>query len=214
MTFDATPLLGLSPSCSCSLQPDRPSHNRLTHFEARVKRRLWEVHTTQRYRTAGDFRDRHGSLGYESMLGVTGSSFLPGTGLLRAGVDYAHTRFAFASDTRLGAAGSEPFRHVQEVRLSAQLLTPLSKTWSSQLFGAVINAFESGAALDDVLSGIAGLGVMYRSSERLSIGLGALLLRPLGNREIIVVPIALVNWQVTDRLTLRSREDITLTLPA
>ena len=37
------------------------------------------------------------------------------------------------------------------------------------------------------------------------------LLRPLGNRDITVVPIALVDWQVTDRLALRSRQDVTLT---
>ena len=176
------------------------------------KPRLWEIHTTQRYRTASDFRDRDGSLAwYENRIGITGTIFLPGPGLLRAGVDYAHTRFAFASDTRLGAAGSDPFRHVQEVRLSAQLLTPLPKMWNSQLFGAVISAFEPGAAPDDALSGVAGLGVVYRSSKRLSIGLGALLLRPLGNREITAVPIVLVDWQMTDRLVLRSRQDITLT---
>ena len=211
MTVDATPLRPLAllllfiATCPAIAQPADP-------LETKEKRRLWEVHTTQRYRTAGDFRDRDGSLAwYESTVGVTGTSFLPGPGLLRAGVNYAHTRFAFASDTRLGAAGSEPFRHVQEVRLSAQLLTPLSKTWSSQIFGAVTSAFESGAAPADALGGIAALGVMYRSSERLSTGLGALLLRPLGNRDITVVPIALVDWQVTDRLALRSRQDITLT---
>ena len=211
MTLDATPLRPLAllllfiATCPVIAQPVDP-------LEAREKQRLWEVRTTQRHQTAGDFQDRDGSLAwYESMLGVTGSIFVPGPGLLRAGMDYAYTRFAFASDTRLGEAGSEPFRHVQEVRLSAQLLTPLSQTWSSQMFGAVVSAFESGAAPADTLSGIAGLGVMYRSSGRLSTGLGALLLRPLGNRDIIVVPIALVDWQVTDRLALRSRQDVTLT---
>lgn len=211
MTSNATLLRPLAllllfmATCPAMSQPADP-------LEGREKRRLWEIRTTQRYRTAGDFRDRDGSIAWhESMLGVNGGIFLPGPGLLRAGVGYAYTRFAFASDTRLGVAGSEPFRHVQEVWLSVQFLTPLSKTWSSQLFGAMTSAFESGAAPADALSGIAGVGVMYRSSERLSVGLGGLLLRPLGNRDITVVPIALIDWQMTDRLALRSRQDVTLT---
>ena len=156
--------------------------------------------------------DRNGGIAWhESTVGISGGLFLPGPGLLRAGAAYAHTRFAFASDTRLGPAGSEPFRRVQEMRLSAQLLTPWSSTWSSQFFAAVISAFEIGAAPDSALSGVAGLGVMRRFSDRLSTGFGALLLYPLGQQAVTIVPIVLVDWQMTDRLALRSRQDITLT---
>ena len=177
----------------------------------REKPRLWEVHTTQRYRTASDLGDRDGDIAwYESAAGVSGGLFLPGPGLLRAGAEYAHTRFAFAPGTRLGLAGSEPFRHVREVRLSALLLTPWSDTWSSQLFGAVISAFEAGAAPDNALSGVAGLGVIRSISDRLSAGFGTLLLHPLGKQSVTVLPIALVDWQITDRLALRSRQDVVL----
>ena len=208
MAFD-TPLprlLGLLflfiATCAANAQPAT---------EAGEKRRLWTVHTTQRYQTASNFVDRDGGVAwYESTVGISGGLFLPGPGLLRAGADYVHTRFAFASDTRLGPLGSELFRHVQEVRLSAQLLTPWSSTWSSQLFGAVTSGFESGAAPDDALSGIAGLGVTRRFSDRLSIGLGGLLLHQMGSQAITVVPIVLLDWQMTERLALRSRQDITL----
>lgn len=180
--------------------------------QTREKPRLWEVHTAQRYRTMSGFADRNGGLAWhESTVGISGGLFLPGPGLLRAGAAYAHTRFAFASDTRLGPAGSEPFRRVQEMRLSAQILTPWSSTWSSQFFGAVISAFETGAASDNALSGITGLGVIRRFSDRLSTGFGALLLYPLGQQAVTVVPIVLVDWQMTERLALRSRQDITLT---
>lgn len=210
MAFDTPPprLLGLLllfiATCAANAQPAGPS-------EAGEKRRLWTVHTTQRYQTASNFVDRDGGVAwYESTVGISGGLFLPGPGLLRAGADYAHTWFAFASDTRLGPSGSELFRHVQEVRLSAQLLTPWSSAWSSLLFGAVTSGFESGAAPDDALSGMAGLGVMRRFSERLSIGLGGLLLHQMGSRAITVVPIVLLDWQMTERLALRSRQDITL----
>jgi len=210
MAFDTPPprLLGLLllfiAAYTAYAQPAGPP-------EAGEKRRLWTVHTTQSYQTAGDFVARDGGIAwYESTIGISGGLFLPGPGLLRAGADYIHTRFAFASSTRLGLPGSEPFRHVQEVRLSAQLLTPWSNTWSSQLFGAVTSGFESGAAPDDALSGVAGLGVARRFSDRLSFGLGGLLLHQMGNQAITVVPILLLDWQMTERLALRSRQDITL----
>lgn len=178
---------------------------------AAEKQRLWNIRTVQLYRMASDFKDRDGSIAWhESTVGITTGIFLPPAGLMRAGVDYAHTRFGFASNTRFGPLGSEPFRRVQEVRLSAQLLSPLSKRWSSQVFGVLTSAFESGASPDDALSGIAGLGVTHRFSKRLSTGLGALLLHPLGNRAITVVPTVLIDWQITDRLVLRSRQEITL----
>ena len=210
MTFGAFPLrlLGLLllfiAACTADAQPaGRP--------EAREKRRLWTVRATQRYQTASNFVARDGGVAwYESTVGISGRLFLPGPGLLRAGADYVHTRFAFASNTRLGLSDSELFRHVREVRLSAQLLTPWSRTWSSQLFGAVTSGFESGAAPDDALSGIAGLGVARRFSDRLSMGLGGLLLHPMGSQAVTVVPIVLLDWQMTERLALRSRQAITL----
>ena len=210
MTFGAFPLrlLGLLllfiAACTADAQPaGRP--------EAGEKRRLWTVRATQRYQTASNFVARDGGVAwYESTVGISGGIFLPGPGLLRAGADYVHTRFAFASNTRLGLSDSELFRHVREVRLSAQLLTPWSRTWSSQLFGAVTSGFESGAAPDATLSGIAGLGVARRFSDRLSMGLGGLLLHPMGSQAVTVVPIVLLDWQMTERLALRSRQAITL----
>ena len=191
-------------ACPTNAQPAGPP-------EAGEKRRLWALHTTQRYQTASNFVDRDGGVAwYESTVGISGGIFLPGPGLLRAGADYVHTRFTFASNTRLGQSDSDLFRHVQEVRLSAQLLTPWSRTWSSQLFGAVTSGFESGAAPDDALSGIAGLGVARRFSDRLSIGLGGLVLHQMGSRTVAVVPIVLLDWQMTERLALRSRQDVTL----
>ena len=197
-------LLLIVATCAADAQPaGRP--------EAGEKRRLWTIRTTQRYQTTSHFVARDGGVAwYESTIGISGGLFLPGPGLLRAGADYVRTRFAFASNTRLGLPDSEPFRHVQEVRLSAQLLTPWSSTWSSQLFGAVTSGFESGAAPDDALSGIAGLGVARRFSDRLSFGLGGLLLHQISNQAITVVPIVLLDWQMTERLALRSRQDITL----
>ena len=181
-------------------------------LQAKEKPRLWEVRATQRYRTTSGFADRSGSLAWhESTVGISGGLFLRGPGLLRAGADYTHARFAFAPDARLGPSGPEPFRHVREVRLSAQLLTPWSEAWSTLALATIVSAFEIGAAPDDALSGVAVLGVMRRLSGRLSTGFGALLLKPLGAQTAVALPLVLVDWQITDRLALRSRQDITLT---
>ena len=209
--FQARPLRSLAilflcaAACPAIAQPGDPSRED-------EKPRIWEVHTTQRYRTMSDLADRDGGMAWhESTVGISGGLFLPGPGMLRVGTEYAYTRFAFADDTRLGLAGSEPFRHVQEVRLSAHLFTPWSSTWRTQLFGAVTSGFESGAAPDNAFSGLAGLGVARRFSDRLSIGLGGFLLGQMGSEGTIVVPILLLDWQITERLALLSRQEITLT---
>ena len=136
---------------------------------------------------------------------------MPGPGLLRGGAGYVYTRFSSGSPLRSDDAGLEPFGDVEEIRLSAQVFTPWSRTWSTQLFGVVSSAFESGAAPDDALSGVAGLGMTCRFSDRLSAGFGALLLHQLDSQAITFVPIVLVDWRITQRLALRSRQDVTLT---
>ena len=185
-------------------QPPEPS-------EPGEKLRLWEVHAIQRYRTRGGLRNGDGGVAWhESASGASRGLFVPGPGLLRIGVDYSHTRFAFARGVRHGPLGIEPFRVAEEVWLSAQLVTPLTGTWSSQFFGAATSAFESGASSDDTFSGAGGLGVMRRFSRRLAIGIGALFQESLSDRAITGVPMVLLDWQVTDRLALTSAQEVVL----
>ena len=174
--------------------------------------RPWQVQAGQRYRTAGDPQHGMGSLGWhDSTVGVGGGIFVPGPGLTRVGVDYVYTRFSPGSTLRPAAGRSEPFGHVQEIRLSAQLFTPWSKEWNSQLFGVASSAFESGASPNDALSGASGVGITRRFSGLFSAGFGALILHHLESGAITFLPIALVDWRITDRLVLRSRQDVTLT---
>ena len=174
--------------------------------------RRWEVLAEQRYRRVGGLGNGVGSLAWhDSGFGVRAGAFVPGPGLLRGGVDYVYTRFSLGSPLRLGGAGSKTLGDVAEIRLSVQVFTPWSRTWSSQLFGVLSSAFESRAAPDDAVSGAVALGVTRRFSGRLSAGFGALLLHQLDSRAVTVVPIALVDWRITDRLALRSRQDVTLT---
>ena len=174
--------------------------------------RRWEVHAAHRYRTAGDLGNRQGDLAWhDSTVGFRGRTFVPGPGLLAGGLDYVYTRFTLGSAHRPHDAGLEPFGRVEEIRLMAQVLTPWSKTWSSQLFAVVSSAFESGAAPEDALSGAVALGMTRRFSARLSAGFGALLVHQLEGHSITFLPIALVDWRITQRLTLRSRQDVTLT---
>ena len=174
--------------------------------------RRWEVRAEQRYRRAGDLGNGVGSLAWhDSIVGVHGGAFVPGLGLVRGGVGYAYTRFSLGSPLRIGETESKTLGDVAEIRLSVQVFTPWSRTWSSQLFGVLSSAFESGAAPGDAVSGAAALGVTRRFSGRLSAGFGALLLHQLDSRVVSVVPIALVDWRITERLVLRSRQDVTLT---
>ena len=174
--------------------------------------RRWEIHVGHRYRTPGHLGNGQGNLAWhDSVVGFRGGMFLPGLGLLRGGVDYAYTRFSSGSAFRLDDAELETFGHVEEIRLSVQAFTPWSKAWSSLLFGVVSGASESAESLDNALSGAVAMGMTHRFSARLSAGLGALLVHQLEGHAINFLPIALVDWRITPRLTLRSRQDVTLT---
>ena len=174
--------------------------------------RLWDIHATQRYQTAGEVGNRQGDLAWrDSAVGVRGGTVVPGLGLLRGGVDYVYTRFSFGSPLRPGAMGFDPFGSVEEIRLSAQVFTPWSETWSSQLIGVVSSAYESGAGPDDAVSGAVVLGMTRRFSDRLSAGFGVLVFHQLTGRGVTFVPLAMVDWQVTERLGLRTGQDVSLT---
>ena len=174
--------------------------------------RLWGIHAAQRYQTTGELGNRQGDLAWrDSAIGVRGGTVVPGLGLLRGGVDYVHTRFSFGSPRRLGAMGFDPFGSVEDIRLSAQVFTPWSETWSSQLIGVVSSAYASGAAPDDAVSGAVVLGMTRRFSDRLSAGFGVLVFHQLTSQAITFVPLALFDWQVTERLALRTGQDVSLT---
>lgn len=174
--------------------------------------RPWEIHASQRYRTSGVLGNRQGSLAWhDSSVGAAGGAFLPALGLIRGGVEYVATRLSFGSPLRIDSGAFELSGQVEEYRLSAQVFTPWSKRWSSQLFGVVSSAFEPGVAPNEALSGASGVGMTHRFSDRLSAGFGALLLHQLDSQAVNFVPIVLLDWRVTERLTLRTREGVTLT---
>ena len=186
-------------------QPAKPVRN------GEIPRR-WQMHTTHRYRTAGALGNRQGDLAWhETTAGFRGRTYVPGPGLLRGGLDYVYTRFTLGSPRRPHGAALQPFGPVEEIRLTAQAFTPWSKTWSSLLFGVVSSAIESGTAAEDALSGAVALGMTHRFSARLTAGFGALLVHQLDGHAINFLPIPLVDWRITTRLTLRSRQDVTLT---
>ena len=198
-------LLALAAALPSAAQPAESARN------GKIPRR-WEVHAGHRYQTPGHLGNGQGELAWhDSVAGFRGGIFLPGLGLLRGGVDYAYTRFSSGSAFRLDDAVLETFGHVEEIRLSVQAFTPWSKTWSSQLFAVVSSAFESEAAPEDALSGAVALGMTRRFSARLSAGFGALLVHQMEGHSITILPIPLVDWRITQRLTLRSRQDVTLT---
>ena len=68
---------------------------------------------------------------------------------------------------------------------------------------------ESGADVDDAIYGQVGIGVTYKISEHFSIGPGFFVNRSVSD-DSTVFPIALVDWQITDRLSFRARRDFRL----
>lgn len=170
---------------------------------------FWEVVALQRYRLSSDLERRRGSLGfYDSELQV-GRSQLTRVGLLKLWAAYTYTHFDFAEDTDLGLSTEKPFETVHDTRISLQFSTRLHPRWLARVIATIGTRMESGASVDDAIYSRFALGFSYQVSDRFAIGPG-LLVRASFAEDFVILPIAVIDWQITDRLSFRSRSDFRL----
>ncbi len=95
----------------------------------------------------------------------------------------------------------DPWEDVHVLRLSPILTYNFNETWS--LMSGLTGEFsgEGGADFGDALRGGGLLGIGYRSSDRFSIVLGAVVQSEIED-DAWVQPLVLLNWAITDALRL------------
>ncbi len=98
---------------------------------------------------------------------------------------------------------THPLDSAQSVTATAFLKQRLTGAWGLVLVAApgYADDFEGGASLDAVTVTVVGAG-SYRFSDRLEVGLGAAVQNAFG--EPLPLPVASVEWTITDRLWLKS----------
>ena len=91
----------------------------------------------------------------------------------------------------------------EERRLKVRVLITWGERWYVIAVPTIRTTVESGAPLEDGLSGGGFVGAGYRVNDRLSIGPGVGVLTQLED-STRVIPILVINWKITDDLSLNT----------
>jgi hypothetical protein len=102
----------------------------------------------------------------------------------------------------LGLAG-EPWGRIDQLRFSVPVTWAFDEHWTLFAVPTLRYSAESGADLGESATGGALAGVSYRVSDGLTIGPGVGVLGQLED-SVSVFPILIVDWKITDRLSLET----------
>jgi hypothetical protein len=108
--------------------------------------------------------------------------------------------YNFSDD--VGLAG-QPWDRIDQLRFSAPVTWAFDERWTLFAIPSLRFYGESGASLSDSATGGALAGFSYRVSDRLTIGPGIGVLSRLEDN-VSVFPILIVDWNITDRLSLET----------
>ena len=131
-----------------------------------------------------------------------------GTSLSLA-LGYGLDEYDFSGDSGFGSR--QPWEDIHTLRLSIPLRWQVSEKWSGFASPTLRFSGESGADFSDSITGGAFVGFSYRYSDRLSFGPGIGVLTQLEDN-ISVIPILVINWKMTETLSLTTGRGIGATL--
>ena len=150
-------------------------------------------------------------------------SFTAGRLFIQPGMTYApdHTRsFSFAVGYGYdgydfkgenGFAALRPWDDVHTLRFSAPIRLSRGQNWSFFVVPTLRFTGESGADLNDSLTGGGFAGFAYRFNERLSVGPGIGIITQIED-DVSLFPVLIINWKITDRLSLETGQGLGATL--
>ena len=122
---------------------------------------------------------------------------------------YGYDGYAFKGYD--GFAALRPWDDVHSLRLSAPIRFTRGQNWSFFVVPTLRLTGESGADLNDSLTGGGFAGFSYRFNERLSIGPGIGIITQLED-DVSLFPVLIINWKITDRLSLETGQGLGATL--
>ncbi len=135
-----------------------------------------------------------------------------GAPLLREADRFAALSLGYGLDAYdFGGSAFAGWGDVQRIQLSAPVSFDLGADWSVFALPSVRSAREDGADFDDSLTGGAILGASYRFGDRLSLGPGVGYQSQLED-DASVFPVVLIDWQLTDALSLSTGPTVGATL--
>ena len=124
-------------------------------------------------------------------------------------VGYGFDGYNFSGNTGFG--GQKPWEDIHSLRFSIPLRWKINEQWTGFVSPTIRFTGEKEADFDGALTGGGFAGFSYRHGDRLSIGPGVGVLTQLED-STRVIPILIINWKITDTLSLNTGRGIGATL--
>ena len=116
---------------------------------------------------------------------------------------YTYDGYSFAQGKEPGAFANEPWEDIHTFSLGIPIRYGINNEWSTFVIPSVRSTGESGASFSDTLTGGVLGGFAYRFGDRLTIGPGIGVISQL-EESATVIPILIINWKITDKLSLET----------
>lgn len=126
-------------------------------------------------------------------------------------LSYSYDGYSFSGGNGAGIANLAPWEDIHSLSISAPMRIGLYDNWSAFLVPSLRSSGESGADFEETITGGTFAGIAYRFGERLTIGPGIGVVSQLED-SATVFPILIVNWKITDRLSLETGRGLAATL--
>ncbi len=128
----------------------------------------------------------------------------------RVTISIGYGRHSYDFSGTAGLGGLAPWQDIDTLRFGLPVRYRFDDKYTMFILPTLRFAAESSASLDDGVSGGALGGISYRVSDRLSIGPGVGVLTGIEDSTDIF-PIVLINWKITDRLSLETGRGLAAT---
>ncbi|MCJ7715191.1 MAG: hypothetical protein MUO54_01555 [Anaerolineales bacterium] len=124
-------------------------------------------------------------------------------------VGYGFDGYNFSGNTGFG--GQNPWEDIHSLRFSIPLRWKINEQWTGFVSPTIRFTGEKEADFDNALTGGGFVAFSYRYGDRLTIGPGIGVLTQLED-STRVIPILIINWKITDTLSLNTGRGIGATL--
>lgn len=126
-------------------------------------------------------------------------------------LSYSYDGYSFSSGNADGMAAFKPWDDIHSMDLSLPIRWGIDNDWSTFLIPSVRSSGESGASFSETITGGVLAGFAYRFGDRLTVGPGLGVISQL-EENATVFPILIINWRITDKLSLETGRGLAATL--
>lgn len=124
---------------------------------------------------------------------------------------YSYDDYSFSGGDQGGFAELSPWNNVHSLSLSTPVRVGINQRWTGFFIPSVRSSGDSAAKFSHTVMGGVLTGASYTFSENLTLGPGIGVFSQLEDSATIL-PILLVNWKITDKLSLETGRGLAATL--